>query len=75
MNVKTPNREILKSKVAEVLTSFKALFKYNAVNITLGLQYLSLSPDHGTAHDIIGLNKASPQSLINTINFLNKIND
>ena len=59
----------------QVLAPFKALYGYDAINITLGLKYLRLSPDHGTAHDIIGLNKASPQSLINTINFLNKIND
>ena len=59
----------------QVLAPFKALYGYDAINITLGLKYLRLSPDRGTAHDIIGLNKASPQSLINTINFLNKIND
>jgi 4-hydroxythreonine-4-phosphate dehydrogenase len=59
----------------QVLAPFKALFDYDAINITLGLKYLRLSPDHGTAKDIVGLNKANPQSLINAINFFNKIND
>jgi len=56
----------------QVLGPFKALYGYDAINITLGLKYLRLSPDHGTASDIVGLNKADPNSLINAINFLNK---
>ena len=59
----------------QVLGPFKALYGYDAINLTLGLKYLRISPDHGTAQDIIGLNKANPQSLINAIDFLNKIND
>mgnify|MGYP006095861073 CR=1 FL=1 len=58
----------------QVLAPFKALYGYDAINITLGLNYLRISPDHGTAQDIIGLNKASPQSLISAINFLSNIN-
>ena len=58
----------------QVLGPFKALYGYDAINITLGLKYLRISPDHGTAKDIIGLNQANPQSLISAINFLNKIN-
>ena len=26
---------------------FKTLFKFDAINITLGLKYLRVSPDHG----------------------------
>ena len=59
----------------QVLGPFKALYGYDAINITLGLKYLRLSPDHGIARDIVGLNKANPRSLINTINFLNRVND
>jgi 4-hydroxythreonine-4-phosphate dehydrogenase len=59
----------------QVLAPFKALYGYNAINITLGLKYLRLSPDHGTAKDIIGMKKASPQSLICAVDFLNKIYD
>ena len=59
----------------QVLGPFKALYGYDAINVTLGLKYLRLSPDHGTAQDIVGLNKANPKSLIVAINFFNKIND
>ena len=56
----------------QVLAPFKSLFKYDAINITLGLKYLRVSPDHGTATDIIGKNKADPKSLLKCINFINK---
>lgn len=56
----------------QVLGPFKALYGYNAINITLGLRYLRISPDHGTAVDLIGKNKANPQSLINSIKFFTK---
>ena len=59
----------------QVLAPFKALYEYNAINITLGLKYLRVSPDHGVAQDIVGLNQANAQSMISSINFLNKIND
>ena len=44
----------------QVLAPFKALYKFNALNVTLGLKYLRLSPDHGTATNLIGKNKANP---------------
>ncbi len=56
----------------QVLGPFKALFKFNAINITLGLPYIRVSPDHGTANDIIYKKKASPESLISCISFLLK---
>ena len=59
----------------QVLAPFKAIYGYDAINITLGLKYIRISPDHGIAQDIIGLNKANPQSLISAVNFFNKIND
>jgi len=59
----------------QVLGPFKALYGFDAINLTLGLKYLRVSPDHGIALDIVGLNKADPKSLINAINFLNKVND
>ena len=59
----------------QVLAPFKAIYGYDAVNITLGLKYIRVSPDHGIAQDIIGLNKADPQSLISAVNFFDKIND
>ena len=59
----------------QVLGPFKALYGFDAINITLGLKYLRISPDHGTAQDIIALNKANPKSLISAINFFSKIHD
>ena len=35
----------------QVLAPFKSLFNYEAINITLGLKYIRVSPDHGTATD------------------------
>ena len=52
----------------------KTLFKYNAINITLGLPYIRVSPDHGIAEDIVGKNIANPTSLIDSIKFFNNIN-
>ena len=56
----------------QVLAPFKALFKFDAINVTLGLKYLRCSPDHGPDINIIGKKKANPKSLINCINFINK---
>ena len=54
------------------LLPFKTLYKFNAINITLGLKYLRVSPDHGTAVDIVGKNKSNVNSLLDCINFINK---
>ena len=55
----------------QVLTPFKTIFKFDAINITLGLKYFRASPDHGIATSLIGKNKANYLSLLNSINFLN----
>ena len=39
----------------------------SAVNVTLGLDFIRTSPDHGTAFDIAGTGKARPQSLMAAI--------
>ena len=46
----------------QVLAPFKTIFKFDAINITLGLKYLRASPDHGTAVSLIGKNKANPKA-------------
>ena len=56
----------------QVLTPFKTIYKFNAINITLGLKYLRVSPDHGVAKDLIKKNKANPTSLLNCIDFINR---
>ena len=57
----------------QVLTPFKALYKFKAINITLGLPFLRVSPDHGTGKDILGKKIANPESLIESIKFFNYI--
>ena len=56
----------------QVLGPFKALFKFEAINVTLGLKYLRASPDHGVALDLIKKLKANPTSLLECIYFFNK---
>jgi len=58
----------------QVISPFKTLFKFDAINMTLGLKYIRVSPDHGTGVNLIGKKKANPISLINCIHFLNKCN-
>ena len=56
----------------QILSPFKSLYKYNAINVTLGLKYLRVSPDHGVAVDLIGKDKADETSLLRCINFVNQ---
>ena len=58
----------------QVLIPFKSLFHYDAINITLGLNYIRVSPDHGPAIDLIGKNKANALSLFKCIKFINNLN-
>ncbi len=54
----------------QVLTPIKTLFEYDAINITLGLPFLRISPDHGPNEKMIGKNKSNPLSLIRALTFL-----
>lgn len=54
----------------QVLTPIKTLFEYKAVNITVGLPFLRLSPDHGPNESMLGKNLSNPQSLIECLKFL-----
>ena len=57
----------------QVLTPFKTLYNFDAINITLGLPYIRVSPDHGTAENIMGRKIADPKSIIESIKFFNNI--
>ena len=52
----------------QALIPIKTLDFHNGVNVTLGLDFIRTSPDHGTGYDIVGKNKANPESLISAIN-------
>ena len=54
----------------QVLTPIKTLFEYDAINITIGLPFLRISPDHGPNEKMMGENKSNPLSLIKAITFL-----
>ncbi len=56
----------------QVLSPFKTLFEYDAINITMGLPFLRISPDHGPNQKMFGKNRSNPQSLIKALNFLDK---
>ena len=56
----------------QVLTPLKTLFEYDAINITLGLPFIRISPDHGPNEKMLGQNKSNPTSLLKAIQFLDK---
>ena len=56
----------------QVLGPFKSIFKFDAINITLGLKYARVSPDHGTAKEMIGKNLIP--SLQRCIEYINNLN-
>ena len=58
----------------QVLVPIKTLFNFDALNITLGIPILRISPDHGTNNQMIGLNKSNYKSFEAAIKFFKKVN-
>ena len=54
----------------QVLTPIKTMHNFNAINITLGLPFIRISPDHGPNSKMVGKNKSNPESLISAVKFL-----
>ena len=54
----------------QVLTPIKTIFEYDAINITIGLPFIRVSPDHGPNESMLGKNKSNYLSLFNSIKFL-----
>ena len=54
----------------QVLSPMKALFNFDAINITLGLPFTRISPDHGPNYFMLGKNLSDPKSLIQALKFL-----
>ena len=44
----------------------------DSINITLGLPFIRISPDHGPNNTMLGKNKSNPQSLIKALEFLDR---
>ena len=57
----------------QVLTPVKTLFKFEAINITIGLPFVKITPDHGPNYEMLGKNKSDPSSIFYAFDFLNKI--
>ena len=56
----------------QVLAPLKSLFGFDAINITLGLPFIRVSPDHGPNESMLGKNLSDPKSLIEALKFLDK---
>ncbi len=54
----------------QVLTPIKTLYEFNAINITIGLPFIKITPDHGPNYEMIGKNKSDPSSIFYALNFL-----
>jgi len=57
----------------QVLTPLKTLFNFNAINITLGLPFIRVSPDHGPNVEMYGKKKSDPSSIFCAMKFFNII--
>ncbi len=59
----------------QVLTPIKTLYNFNAINITLGLPFIRISPDHGPNNKMLGKKKSDTKSLYEALIFLKKIDE
>ena len=57
----------------QALIPFKYISKNTGINFTSNLSIIRVSPDHGTAYDIVGKNKADVKSILNCFRMINKI--
>ena len=57
----------------QVLIPIKTLFNFEAINITLGLPFIRISPDHGPNSNMLGKNKSDPNSFIYAMKFIEKL--
>ena len=56
----------------QVLAPMKTIFGFNAINITIGLPFIRITPDHGPNYKMFGLNRSKPDSLIQAFSFIKK---
>ena len=59
----------------QVLAPMKSIFGFDAINITIGLPFIRISPDHGPNYKMFGLNKSNPDSLIQAFSFVKRYVD
>ena len=57
----------------QALIPFKMISNNEGINYTSGLSIIRVSPDHGTAYNIVGKNIGNIKGLINCVNLIKKI--
>tara|TARA_B100001113_G_scaffold21826_1_gene16042 strand:+ start:451 stop:1437 length:987 start_codon:yes stop_codon:yes gene_type:complete len=57
----------------QVLTPIKTLYGFKAINVTLGLPFIRITPDHGPNNHMLGKKKSNPDSFIEAIRFIEKL--
>ena len=57
----------------QVLTPSKTLFAFDAINITVGLPFIRVSPDHGPNEKMVSKGNSNPLSLIKSLKFFENI--
>ncbi len=62
----------LNNKIFYKKVDIKALFEFSPINITMGLPFIRISPDHGPNQKMFGKRKSNPMSIINALNFFDK---
>ena len=59
----------------QALIPFKYISNFSGVNYTGNIDVIRVSPDHGTAYDLVGKGRFSNRSLTNCFRFIKKINN
>ncbi len=59
----------------QALIPFKYISNFSGVNYTGNIDVIRVSPDHGTAYDLVGKGKFSNRSLTNCFRFIKEINN
>ncbi len=59
----------------QVLTPMKAIYKFDAINITIGLDFIRISPDHGTNNEMLGKKLSNELSLKKSLSFFDEIHE
>ena len=57
----------------QVLTPLKTICEFDAINITLGLPFLRVSPDHGPNIKMFGKNMSDPSSVFCAMKLFNNL--
>ena len=57
----------------QVLTPIKTMYNFDAINITIGLPFIRISPDHGPNSGMLGKNKSDPSSFSYAMEFIKNL--